>query len=105
MMNVATCSPSKMNAIVWHAAYMAVGISSLSFVGLSYAQDATQCGSLGNHYGPFDYRNASPGRLSIVENRHFTPEIETLTKRTNPEYQAEDISYTLRVFPTTTELW
>lgn len=56
------------------------------------------CGSLDNHYGPFDYRKANKQQLSLVENFHFTPQIENLIKgRDNPF--ANDISYTLRVFP------
>jgi tetratricopeptide (TPR) repeat protein len=63
-----------------------------------YAQAVSNCGPLENHYGPFDYRTANAQQKSIVENRHFDTRIENLLPgSTNP--WADDISYTLRVFP------
>lgn len=53
-----------------------------------------QCGSLVNHYGPFDYR-VDLSRLPIVEKHHFTPEIERLAVRA----PAGELAYTLHAFP------
>jgi len=36
------------------------------------------CGSLKNHFGPFDYRSASPEQRRLVEGTHFTPKVESL---------------------------
>jgi tetratricopeptide (TPR) repeat protein len=66
-------------------------------IGLAHAQ-SSDCGSLANHYGPFDYRKATKGQLSIVEEAHFTPYIENLIKRRDNPF-GDDIAYTLRVFP------
>lgn len=56
------------------------------------------CGELKNHYGPFDYRNAGPGGWSLVEDAHFTPEVEAgLRGVTGPI--GGDIDYTLRAIP------
>jgi tetratricopeptide (TPR) repeat protein len=70
----------------------------LPFCGVVNAQAASNCGPFENNYGPFDYRTATAGQLSIVENKHFNQRIENLLPgSTNP--WADDISYTLRVFP------
>lgn len=62
------------------------------------AQVIEPCGSLENHYGPFDYRIANRDQKRIVENAHFTNGVETLTRgKTGPF--GGDIAYTLRVFP------
>lgn len=54
-----------------------------------------------NHYGPFDYRSASPTVRKIVEEVHFTPGIEMMTrpKNTMIHDMAQDVEYTLNVFP------
>ncbi|OOG22026.1 hypothetical protein B1C78_15555 [Thioalkalivibrio denitrificans] len=60
------------------------------------------CGSLENHYGPFDYTNSQERaqRLPIVERFHFTNEIATLTTTGRvPEYLGRNIAYTLHTFP------
>jgi len=71
----------------------------LSMLGANAAaQSEQECGSLKNHYGPFDYRTANPQQRSIVEDAHFTPGVENLTEgKTGPF--GGDIAYTLRVFP------
>lgn len=63
-----------------------------------YAQDASTCGSLENGYGPIDYRKMTPSQSRLVEGAHFTPGVENLTQ-TKSSFFADDISYTLRVFP------
>lgn len=62
------------------------------------AQAIERCGSLENHYGPFDYRTAHITQKQIVERAHFTRGVETLTRGTTGAFGA-DIAYTLRVFP------
>jgi tetratricopeptide (TPR) repeat protein len=56
-----------------------------------------QCGTLKNSYGPFDYRTSGP-QLEVVENFHFTPDVEQL-RRGQSSYVGGDIDYTLRASP------
>lgn len=86
------------DSMAQHSKRWLAGILLLAVAGLAQAQAASACGSLANHYGPFDYRKATKGQLGIVEEAHFTPLIENLIKgRDNPF--GDDIAYTLRVFP------
>ena len=60
------------------------------------------CGNpLVNHYGPYDYRSTTPQQRAIVENVHFTPGIESMTKpgTTTIQDMAGDVAYTLGVYP------
>lgn len=57
------------------------------------------CGSLDNHYGPYDYRTASPIVLKVVEVPHFPPKVESLHGGNTSITPGGDIAYTLRVFP------
>jgi tetratricopeptide (TPR) repeat protein len=54
-----------------------------------------------NHFGPWDYRAAPPKDLKIVEDYHFTPGVESLTRPATTTYaaMAGDVGYTLHVFP------
>jgi tetratricopeptide (TPR) repeat protein len=54
-----------------------------------------------NHFGPYDYRTAPPGIRKVVEDVHFTRGIETITQPKNTMFQemAQDVEYTLNVFP------
>lgn len=54
-----------------------------------------------NHFGPFDYRTAPAATKALVENIHFTPGVATLTKPATTMFvtMAQDIGYTLQVFP------
>ncbi len=56
------------------------------------------CGSLGNGFGPFDYRKVKGPELAIVEGEHFTPSIEGLV-RGKTGLIGGDLDYTLRAFP------
>jgi hypothetical protein len=56
------------------------------------------CGEAFNSYGPFDYRSAQPSQRLIVENAHFTPGVENLTRGATGPF-GHDIGYTLAVFP------
>lgn len=54
-----------------------------------------------NHFGPYDYRTAPASTKALVENVHFTPGVATLTKPATTMFvtMAQDIGYTLQVFP------
>lgn len=54
-----------------------------------------------NHFGPFDFRRAPPYALMLVERKHLTPGIESLTQpgTTTLHLLASDVGYTLHVFP------
>ena len=62
------------------------------------AQGANACGSLENHYGPYDYRVERNGHLRIVERYHFTPQVEALV-RGESGYIGADLDYTLHTSP------
>jgi tetratricopeptide (TPR) repeat protein len=72
-------------AVAWHA--------------MAAAQvNAEGCGSLKNAYGPLDYRTDRGPPLQIVEDYHFTPDVESLVHgRTG--LVGGDIAYTLRAYP------
>ena len=55
--------------------------------------------TLGNTYGPFDYRATTVQQRAIVENVHFTRQVETLRRGSTGEHPAGDIEYTLGVYP------
>jgi hypothetical protein len=62
------------------------------------AQEISACGPLANHYGPFDYRTQR-GRLKVVEDYHFTPEVESLVRGKSGTSAAADLSYLMRTSP------
>jgi len=68
----------------------------LAASGIAWAQ-TPPCGALTNSYGPFDYRT-SKAELKIVEDYHFTPDVETL-RHGNTATVGGDIDYTLRASP------
>lgn len=57
---------------------------------------ANYCGELDYHYGPFDYR--LHGNLKIVEQAHFTADVEAGIKGSS-SFLGDDLSYTLRALP------
>jgi len=61
---------------------------------------APACGDLASSYGPFDYTNPKhiKENLPIVEQYHFTPEVEHLI-RGKSSYIWSDLDYTLATFP------
>ena len=68
--------------------------------GIAMAQAAPNpCGSLNNAYGPYDYRTERTGKLHIVEEYHFTPEVEALVRGKSSAYVADDLNYTLHTSP------
>jgi len=75
-----------------------VGATWLLLANAAQAQSLPMaCGSLANAYGPYDYRS-DRDKLSIVETRHFTTEVELLIKGSRG-YLGGDLDYTLRAFP------
>ncbi|MGI0116706.1 tetratricopeptide repeat protein [Zooshikella sp. RANM57] len=60
----------------------------------------SDCGSLENHYGPYDYTNPVhvQKRLPIVERHHFSSDVEFL-KHGITGAAMGDVSYTLKAFP------
>ena len=67
--------------------------------GVAAAQPIDGCGDpFVNTYGPFDYRNNQGPRLKIVEDYHFTPNIEALVSGNSGPVGGE-LAYTLRAFP------
>jgi tetratricopeptide (TPR) repeat protein len=64
-----------------------------------YAQTGPSgCGSLENSYGPFDYRADTGNKLRIVEQYHFTPNIQSLVSGNSASVGAE-LDYTLKASP------
>ena len=60
---------------------------------------ADECGSLKNHFGPFDYRlPKNQADLKLVEDFHFTGNVERLIKGESGTL-IQDLNYTLRAFP------
>lgn len=49
-------------------------------------------------WGPWDYRS-NKDKLPLVERAHFTPEVEALIRGKSTTNIAQDISYTLVIFP------
>jgi tetratricopeptide (TPR) repeat protein len=73
--------------------------SSLLLALASAAQaQAPACGTLENHYGPFDYRTHRD-KLEIVERYHFTPSVESLRAGASSTKLGGDISYLLATSP------
>lgn len=59
--------------------------------------DPNNCGPIANHYGPYDYRTQRQN-LKIVEDFHFTPEVDALIGGKSG-YLGADIAYTLHTSP------
>lgn len=66
----------------------------------AFGQTATlACGSLQNHYGPYDFRTDKQ-KLPIVDSAHFTPAVEALVRgSTSSSGPGGDLNYTLTAFP------
>ena len=63
-----------------------------------HVQKLNYCGELKNHFGPLDYRQRGKVNLEIVEDAHFTPEVEAGSKG-RADYLGGDLDYTLRAIP------
>jgi len=60
------------------------------------------CKGRAPNYGPYDYSKRTskyPANLAIVEENHFTPEVENLIKGNTSITPAGDIDYTLIAWP------
>jgi len=81
---------------------MKVAAAILSVAGLAASAivgaQMPACGSLTNAYGPFDYRTRK-AELKIVEDFHFTPDVETLRHGASTATLGGDLDYTLRASP------
>lgn len=75
-----------------------LGLALLCWCLPAAGQDPSICGPLTNTYGPFDYRTER-GRLKIVEDYHFTPEVEVLARGKSSASVAGDLSYLMRTSP------
>lgn len=83
---------SRINLVSFLLAVLAI---TLSMNGTVTAQG---CGPIGGGFGPFDYRTVRDSNLKVVEEFHFTPEVEALIKG-NTGTIGGDLDYTLRAFP------
>ena len=70
----------------------------LSAAASTHAQATSGCGPLANHYGPFDYRTQRD-KLKVVEDYHFTPEVEALIRGKSSSAVGGDLSYLMRTSP------
>lgn len=65
--------------------------------------DASQCGSLDNAFGPYDYRDQSlmgkGGPRDLVDGAHFTADVQSLSGGNTEALPGGDLDYTLRAFP------
>ncbi|MBS0446995.1 MAG: hypothetical protein JSR59_13715 [Proteobacteria bacterium] len=82
---------------MWRTAGAALVLAALQ-AGAQAQVSAAGCGPLQNRYGPYDYRTEQVGHLPIVEEYHFTPEVEQLVHGKSSPIGG-DIDYTLRAFP------
>lgn len=79
--------------------FIVVIVATAPFFSMALAQsNFSSCGSLDNPYGPFDYR-LQKGKLNIVEQYHFTPNVESLVSGKSSTYVGGDLDYTLRASP------
>ncbi|WP_210544206.1 tetratricopeptide repeat protein [Rhodoferax sp. PAMC 29310] len=78
----------------------AVALFSLALTGqrLHAQENSSNCGSIQNHYGPFDYRTQRD-QLEVVERYHFTPVIAALIQIRGNTNLSQDIAYTLHTSP------
>lgn len=61
--------------------------------------DGRACtGDSAGNFGPFDYLT-DKAQLPVVENRHFTPQVEQLKGGETTKHAMGDVSYTLTKFP------
>lgn len=79
--------------------YITAIIMMSASVSLHAAPTTTYCGDLKSSFGPFDYTNSeNRSNLEVVENFHFTKNVEQLTKG-NTGTVGGDLAYTLATFP------
>lgn len=79
----------------------AAALATLGLPAQAAGKNEPYCGSLSNAYGPYDYRKGATElafNLKLVEDFHFTPEVENGVRGTSGTL-AGDLDYTLRAFP------
>lgn len=69
------------------------------FPSLSMAQGSLCGDPFDAGTGPWDYRTASAEQRTLVERRHFTPDVQMMRGGGTTRHLAGDIAYTLRIFP------
>lgn len=85
--------------MITRGAFLKAGLATFLFqVTVAFSQGAAVCGSLENGYGPYDYRTDTD-KLKIVEQYHFTAEVEGLLRGKSTIVIGSDIAYTLNAFP------
>lgn len=62
------------------------------------AAAAPYCGDLKNGYGPFDFRSTPQSKLGVVEDFHFTEDVQAL-RRGATGHIGGDLDYLLRAVP------
>jgi tetratricopeptide (TPR) repeat protein len=72
-------------------------LTALFMSGAAIADEFT-CGPLTSSFGPYDYRTAKAADIKVVEDYHFTKDVQTL-KAGSTSYVGGDLHYTLTVFP------
>jgi len=82
----------------------ALALCLISAGALAAPGDVALCGDpFTNGVGPFDYDNAqqrtNPQEIPIVEQHHFTPQVESLTGGASSADVMDDLDYTLRAVP------
>ena len=84
----------------------AIALLGLTFCNFALAALPPECGTLDNHFGPFDYRDPGrAGELKVVEEAHFDGNVAQLRRHSKCQRKRtcsgvhSDMAYTLRVFP------
>lgn len=82
-----------------HLAFLLLTLGALDEAAMA---QSSSCGNpFQNHFGPFDYRTVDAQTKGMVERPHFPAGVETLTKPSKTTFgqMAQDVAYTLHVFP------
>jgi tetratricopeptide (TPR) repeat protein len=76
-----------------------IALAALALPAAAQTSRAGGCGDLANgNNGPYDYRSVPRDQVALIENYHFTPEVEALIRGKSAAIGA-DIHYVLMVFP------
>jgi len=75
-----------------------LALALLCAAGAASAADKPYCGGLKNGYGPFDYRTTPKSKLGVVEDFHFTEDVQALRKGATGHIGG-DLDYVLRAIP------
>ncbi len=98
-MKIQTCAQPTRQTMAPVVQVLLSGLLLVAGVGQALAQPTSQaCGSLQNHYGPYDFRT-DRSKLPIVDGAHFTPAVEALVRGKTSMLPGGDLNYTLTAFP------